>query len=89
MSYLGPDGKLKNNVSIKKNVTIDAEDTTLVHVTQMDFPYCSVLDQNSEMSDISDLTVKLRIENAVTASQTRLYTRTMRIDCIIFIPVED
>ena len=86
MSYLGPDGKLKNNVSIKKNVTIDAEDTTLVHVTQMDFPYCSVLDRNSE---ISDLTVKLRVENAVTASQTRLYTRTMRIDCIIFIPVED
>lgn len=89
MSYLGPDGKLKNNVSIRKNVAIDASDTTFVYVTQMDFPYCSVLDQNSETSDISDLTVKLRIENAVTASQTRLYTRTMRIDCIIFIPVED
>lgn len=86
MSYLGADGKMKNNVSIKKNVTIDASDTTLVHVTQMDFPYCSVLDRNSE---ISDITVKLRIENAVTASQTRLYTRTMRIDCVIFIPVED
>jgi hypothetical protein len=82
LSHLDAAGKLKNNVSMKKGVTISASDTTLVHVTQMDFPYCNVMDMNS---DNSDILVKLRVENAVTASQTRLYTRTMRIDCIIFV----
>lgn len=86
MSYVDADGRLKNNVSLLKRVTIDANDTTLVHVAQMDFPYCNVIDENSS---ISDILVKLRIENAVTSSQTRLYTRTMRIDCIIFVPIED
>lgn len=86
LSYLDADGKAKNNVSMKKGVAIDASDTTLVHVTQMDFPYCNIMDMNSDNSDIN---VKLRVENAVTSSQTRLYTRTMRIDCIIFVPVED
>lgn len=86
LTYLDADGKMKNNVSMQKSVTIDAEDTTLVHVTRMAFPYCNVMGEKSENSDIK---VKVRIENAVTSSQTRLYTRTMRIDCLILKPVED
>lgn len=60
--------------------TPDVVDTVLVS-SDYSFP--------TSTYDLSEDEVKVRIQSSVSSSQTSSYSRTMRIDCIIFKPHED
>jgi hypothetical protein len=65
--------------------TSTAKETTKMFVTQFEFPYCNLYTSESTSADI---TIKLKVENAVKITETVLFDRTMRIDYIILEPVQ-
>ena len=60
-------------------------DITKMFVTQINFPYCNILTTKSALSDI---TVKLKVENAALIGETVNFDRILRIDYIILEPVQ-
>ena len=65
--------------------TTDASTITKMYVTQIDFPFCNILTKKSLNSDI---TVKLKIQNAALINETSKFDRTFRIDYIVLEPVQ-
>jgi len=98
LSYLNSAGIQVNDAAITLTNTIatttgavagifwtDASVVTKMFVTQIEFPYCNIM---SEESTNSDITVKLKVENAALITETVKYDRTLRIDYIILEPVQ-
>jgi hypothetical protein len=73
------------NGAIGAIFTTDAFAITKMFVTQFSFPYCNLF---TTKSAISDITVKLKVENATVITETVNYDRTLRIDYIILEPVQ-
>ncbi|MDD4970562.1 MAG: fasciclin domain-containing protein [Paludibacter sp.] len=65
--------------------TTEALKMSKMFVTQFKFPYCNLY---TDKSTSSDITVKLRVENAVKITETTKFNRTMRIDYLILEPVQ-
>lgn len=68
--------------SVVKGIVTSADSLTKVLLGRVTFPWATPYDGNS-----NSVEVKLRIDNAVTSTQTTTMSRTMRIDCVIFEPV--
>jgi len=98
LSYVNADGDQVNNAAITLTHGIstttgtiagtfitDASVITKMYVTQIDFPYCNIY---TKKSAISDITVKLKVENAAIITETVKYDRNLRIDYIILEPVQ-
>jgi hypothetical protein len=87
LQYIDATGNLtaEKLLSVPQNVT-DPTKLTKMFVTQIQFPYCNLIDFSSFKT--SDITVKLRIDNAVKVSEKDSYNRDMRIDCILLEPVQ-
>jgi len=49
-------------------------------VTQIQFPFCNLY---TDKSTNADITIKLKVENAVKITETTKFNRTMRIDYVI------
>jgi hypothetical protein len=65
--------------------TTNASVITKMFVTQFSFPYCNLF---TAKSAVSDITVKLKVENAAVITETVNFDRTLRIDYIILEPVQ-
>lgn len=65
--------------------TTNAGQVTKMFVTQYKFSYCNIYDETAASSNI---TVKLRVENATKITETVKYDRSMRIDYIVLEPVQ-
>lgn len=83
LDYINDAGTVIKNKSIATNVTTDPDNITKVFVGTITNKYFDYYDGTNASID-----VKLKVENAVKATQTSTKSRTMRIDCIIFEPVE-
>ena len=53
---------------------------TKMFVTQIQFPFCNLY---TDKSINADITIKLKVENAVKITETTKFNRTMRIDYVI------
>ena len=71
--------------SIPGTFTTDASAITKMFVTQISFPYCNIYTSKSALSDI---TVKLKVENAALITETVNFDRIFRVDQIILEPVQ-
>ena len=71
--------------SIGASFETKSDSITKMFVTEIDFPYCNIYDEESSISDIS---VRLKVENAALITELAKYDRTLRIDYIILEPVE-
>ena len=87
LQYIDATGNLtaEKLLSVPQNIT-DPTKLTKMFVTQIQFPYCNLIDPLSFKT--SDITVKLRVDNAAKTSETTNYNRDMRIDCIILEPAQ-
>jgi len=98
LSYVNSAGKQITDAAITSTNTInpstgvvggtfstEASAITKVFVTQISFPYCNIYTPKSTNSDI---TVKLKVENATLISETVNFDRIFRIDHIILEPVQ-
>lgn len=65
--------------------TTNSSAMTKMFVTQFSFPYCNLY---TTKSAITDITVKLKVENASVITETVNFDRTLRIDYIILEPVQ-
>ncbi len=65
--------------------TSKGAEITKMFVTKFTFPYCNIINDKSESSNI---TMKLKVKNEVKITETALYSRTFRIDYIILEPVQ-
>ena len=74
-----------SNISPADNITNPSGMTKML-VSQFDFQYANVIDE-----EYDKVAVKLEVINDVTTAeeQAGTYSRTMRIDCIIFEPVSE
>lgn len=85
--YRSSDGRSKTQKITPDNNVIQAEGLTKMWVTEFDFEYANVIDE-----DYKDVKVTLKVENIVTSTDVLdnpEYTRDMRIDCIILEPVTE
>lgn len=87
LQYIDATGNLTSEklLTVTQNVT-DPTKLTKMFVTQIQFPYCNLIDFSSFKT--SDISVKLRVDNAVKMSEIANYNRDLRIDCIILEPVQ-
>lgn len=67
---------------LKSNVETSADTVTKVYIGRVTFPWCSMYEGPNSLE------VKVRVVNAVKKAQTTTKSRTMRIDCVIFDPVQ-
>jgi len=65
--------------------TTAASVITKMYVTQIDFPYCNIYTPKSLTSDI---TVKLKVENAALISESVKFDRSFRVDYVILEPAQ-
>jgi hypothetical protein len=65
--------------------TTEADTISKMFVTQYEFPFCNILEENDPSSKI---TVRLKVENAARITETTRYNRSMRIDYLILEPVQ-
>jgi len=65
--------------------TTNASVITKMYVTQIDFPYCNIYTPKSLTSDI---TVKLKVENAALISESVKFDRSFRVDYVILEPAQ-
>lgn len=93
LSYVNSAGKQINDAAITSlntvntaqgavagTFTTEASVMTKMFVTQISFPYCNIY---TSKSAISDITVKLKVENAALITETVNFDRIFRIDHII------
>ncbi|MBN2610755.1 MAG: fasciclin domain-containing protein [Bacteroidales bacterium] len=73
------------DINAPDNITNPLE-MTKMFIGQFNFEFANIIDE-----DYEDVMVELEVINAVTAAeeQAGTYSRTMRIDCIIFEPVSE
>jgi len=96
LSYINSAGKQITDAAITSNNTVntslgaipatfktDASAITKMFVTQISFPYCNIYTTKSALSDI---TVKLKVENAALITETVNFDRIFRVDHIILEP---
>ena len=83
LDYVNSAGTKITSQSISTNVLTSGTEVSKIFVKEMTFPYCNMVTPDN----VGDITVKLKVENAAKETQSTLYTRTMRIDCIILEPV--
>lgn len=83
IDYVDAKGAVKKNISIASNKTTDPDNITKLYIGEFEFPFCNIYNGVN-----NDTSVKLKVENAVTTSQTTTKSRVMRIDCIILEPVD-
>lgn len=68
--------------TLKNNVVTSADTVTNVYLGRVTFPWCSLAE------GANSLEVIVRAENAVLKKDVATKSRTMRIDCVIFDPVQ-
>ena len=89
LSVAGKPVTKKITFAPKKNET-DPTKITKMFVTQVQFPYCNIVDFTDFKT--TSISVSLRIQNTVTMDEANLaknpYNRDMLIDCIILEPVQ-
>lgn len=98
LSYINAAGNEVNNAAITLTNEIStlvgansgvfitkASEMTKMYVTEIDFPFCNIY---TKKSTVSDITVKLKVENAASITETVKYDRFLRIDYIILEPVQ-
>jgi hypothetical protein len=83
LDYVNSAGTKIASQSISTNVLTSGTEVSKIFVKEMTFPFCNMVTPDN----MGDITVKLKVENAAKDSQSTIYTRTMRIDCIILEPV--
>ena len=74
-----------SNGAIGATFTTNPSAITKMFVTQFSFPYCNLFTTKSALSDI---TVKLKVENTALITETVNFDRIFRIDYIILEPVQ-
>ena len=78
--------KLNTVTTVAASVfTTSSQKMTKVPVLQYKFPYCNLITDPTQSSNI---TVKLRVENAAMITESVTYDRNLRVDCIILEPVQ-
>lgn len=70
--------------SISPGFTASATEVQKIFIKEFDFPFCSMYEKGNPKS----LEVQVMIENVAIKSEEKTLTRDLRIDCIIFEPVE-
>lgn len=97
MSYMGADGKLVTNAAVDATNTVTkpnyiaatfttkAQQITKQLVAKHKFSYCNILNDGDVVSTI---TTALKIENATPITQSALFDRSLRIDYVVFEPVQ-
>jgi hypothetical protein len=83
LDYIDDAGKVVKNKKIASNIATEPDKITKVFVGTTTNKFFDYYDGTNASID-----VKLKVENAVKATETKTKSRTMRIDCIIFEPVE-
>ncbi len=83
LDYIDDAGKVVKIKKIASNITTSPDKITKVFVGTITNKFFDYYDGTN-----SSIDVKLKVENAVKATETKTKSRTMRIDCIIFEPVE-
>lgn len=87
LNYVHEDGKMREDAAINGTIT-HGEAMTKMYVGQVTLPYANFSKTVFSGDDTQDADcVRLRVQTNVAASETTKLTRTMRIDCIIFEPV--
>lgn len=81
---------VKNKVSaipgqVATTYTTDSLVITKMFVAEFTFPFCNLL---TKESTVSEITTKLKIENAAPTNKPDFYDRDLRIDYIILEPVQ-
>lgn len=97
LSYIGSSGLPIINAPISATNTVnnpgtpaaifttDTASVTKMYVAQIDFPYSNIY---TKKSTISDITVKLKVENATLITETVNFDPIFRVDYIILEPVQ-
>lgn len=97
LSYMGSDGKQVTNAAVDATNTVTkpnyipatfttkAQQITKQFVAKHTFPYCNIL---SDGDAVSTITTALKIENATPITQSALFDRSLRIDYVVFEPVQ-
>lgn len=88
LNYVHEDGKMYEDPVIEAPMPTNGSSMTKMFVTQIELPYSNYSDSpfvGPQTQD--DDCVKLRVQANVDRNETTKFTRTMRIDCVIFEPV--
>lgn len=89
INYVHADGKMKEDPVIDGSVT-NGTGMTKMKVGTFTFPFANFTGSRfTETGGQDEDCVRLRVQANVSASETTRFTRTMRIDCIIFEPVTE
>lgn len=84
LEYIKSDGsKFSSLIPNVSNVEVSGTAVSKIFVAEMTFPFCNIVTPGNN----SDISVRVKVENAAKTTQSTLYTRTMLIDCIILEPV--
>ena len=88
LNYVHEDGKMYEDAVIGGPMPTHGETMTKMFVTQIELPYANYSESPFEgpLTQDDDC-VKLRVQANVDRNETTKFTRTMRIDCLIFEPV--
>lgn len=97
LSYMGSDGKQVTNAAVDATNTVTkpnyipatfttkAQQITKQFVAKHTFSYCNILNDGDAVSTI---TTALKIENATPITQSVAFDRSLRIDYVVFEPVQ-
>lgn len=84
LEYVKSDGSKTSILTpVLSKVEVSGTAVSKVFITELTLPFCNIVTPGNN----SDISFKVKVENAATVSQSTLYTRTMLIDCIILEPV--
>lgn len=88
LNYVHEDGRMYEDAVIAGPMPTHGETMTKMFVTQIELPYANYSESPFEgpLTQDDDC-VKLRVQANVDRNETTKFTRTMRIDCLIFEPV--
>lgn len=97
VSYMGADGVQVNDAVVTSTnllstkpgaigaVFTSAADTiSKMFVTQIELPYCNIY---TPKSSVSDITFKVKVENAALITETVKFDRNLRLDYVVMEPV--
>lgn len=98
LNYVHDDGKMYEDKAITADpengaafITSGSGMTKMLVAKNFEFPFANInMTVNSKLTTVTQpTTVKLRIQTNVPNNQTTIYKKIMRIDCIIFEPVNE
>lgn len=88
LNYVHEDGRMYEDEVIVGETPTNGSTMTKMFVTQIKLPYVNYSESPFTGPETQDNDcVKLRVQANVARNETTKYTRTMRIDCLIFEPV--